>query len=108
MAHVRTAIVETRESALLVMLALLIAGTALADAPKDGRIGYVLTERRWAVYSDDELDKTCPHGFNGGPRDQFAELFPTDDGQPDLDLDLAFELPRGSYATAVLAEVMKG
>ena len=37
--------------------------------PNDGRIGYVLTERRWAVYSDDDLDKTCPNGFNGGPRD---------------------------------------
>lgn len=59
-------------------LALLVAGTALAEAPKDGRIGYVLTERRWAVYSEDDVNAACPQGFNGGPRDQFTELFPTD------------------------------
>lgn len=63
------------------MLALSVTGTALAQAPEDGRIGYVLTERRWAVFSDDDLDTTCPSGFNGGPRDQFSSLFPTDDGQ---------------------------
>lgn len=81
MAHERTAVVETLKRMLLAVLALLVADTALADAPKDGRIGYVLTERRWAVYSDDDVDTTCPNGFNGGPRDQFSALFPTDDGQ---------------------------
>jgi len=60
------------------VLALSVAATALAEAPKDGRIGYVLTERRWAVYSEDDVNTACPQGFNGGPRDQFTELFPTD------------------------------
>ena len=87
MAHDRIAIVEALARTLLAMLALFIAGTALADAPKDGRIGYVLTERRWAVYSDDDLDKTCPNGFNGGPRDQFTRLFPTDAGQQYTELE---------------------
>lgn len=67
--------------ALLATLTLTVAGTALAQAPTDGRIGYVLTERRWAIFSEDDLDQTCPNGFNGGPRDQFTELFPTADGQ---------------------------
>jgi len=67
--------------------AALVAGTALAEAPKDGRIGYVMVERRWAVYSDDDLAKTCPDGFNGGPRDQFSELFPMDNGQQYTELE---------------------
>jgi len=62
-------------------LLLIVAGTVLAEAPKDGRIGYVLTERRWAVYSEDDVDATCPNGFNGGPRDQFTALFPVDSDQ---------------------------
>ena len=66
---------------LLATLAAIIGGTALAEAPKDGRIGFVLTERRWAVYSEDDVNSACPNGFNGGPRDQFSELFPTDEGQ---------------------------
>jgi hypothetical protein len=74
-------------------VALFAAGLAIAEgstddrtgyvqeAPRDGRIGYVLTERRWAVYSEDDVETTCPDGFNGGPRDQFTELFPMDNGQ---------------------------
>lgn len=64
-----------------------LAGLALADAPKDGRIGYVMVERRWAVYSEDDLETACPNGFNGGPRDQFSELFPMDDGQQYTELE---------------------
>lgn len=56
-------------------------GGYVKKSPTDGRIGYVLTERRWAVYSEDDVETACPNGFNGGPRDQFAELFPMDDGQ---------------------------
>jgi hypothetical protein len=66
---------------MLGMLALSMVSTALAEAPKDGRIGYVLTERRWAVYSEDDVNSTCPNGFNGGPRDQFTALFPMDGGE---------------------------
>ena len=72
---------------MLAALAMSVAGTALAEAPKDGRIGYVLTERRWAVYSDDDLDKTCPNGFNGGPRDQFTELFPAENSKQYTELE---------------------
>jgi len=66
---------------LLSTLALCVAGVATAEAPKDGRIGYVVTERRWAIYSDDDIETTCPDGANSGPREQFSELFPTDSGQ---------------------------
>lgn len=72
---------------LLAALMLSVAGAALAEAPRDGRIGYVLTERRWAIFSDDDLDTTCPNGFNGGPRDQFTELFPTDGDQQYTELE---------------------
>lgn len=72
---------------LLSVLALCVAGSAMAQAPQDGRIGYLLTERRWAIFSDDELDETCPNGFNGGPRDQFTTLFPTSAGQQYTELE---------------------
>ncbi len=72
---------------LITAVALLVASSAFAQAPQDGRIGFVLTERRWAIFSDDELDQTCPNGFNGGPRDQFTELFPTSDGQSYTELE---------------------
>ena len=68
-------------------MALFVAGTTFAQAPQDGRIGYVLTERRWAIFSDDDLDETCPNGFNGGPRDQFTALFPTSEGQQYTELE---------------------
>lgn len=42
----------------------------------DGRIGYVLTERHWAVYQTEDAKEECPEGFNIGPREQFDELFP--------------------------------
>jgi hypothetical protein len=78
---------STRSRALLSVLTLFVVGSALAQVPRDGRIGYVLTERRWAVYSQDDLDETCPNGFNGGPRDQFTALFPTSDGQQYTELE---------------------
>lgn len=54
------------------------AGTAAAGAPQDGRIGYVLTERHWAIYQSDDGKEECPQGFNIGPREQYDELFPAD------------------------------
>ena len=77
----RAAVAPPGHRLLVGTLALCLAGMALAEAPADGRIGYVLTERRWAVYSDDDLATACPNGFNGGPRDQFTALFPTDSGR---------------------------
>jgi hypothetical protein len=52
-----------------------------ADAVRDGRIGYVMTERRWAVYETENGKTECPHGFNLGPREQFALLFPKSSGK---------------------------
>ncbi len=41
-------------------------------------IGYVLTNKYWAVYTTADAKIECPHGFNDGPREQFAKLFPND------------------------------
>lgn len=57
------------------------AGSAFAAAPPDGRIGYVMTERRWAVYGTDDGKTECPNGFNLGPREQFDVLFPKKSGK---------------------------
>jgi hypothetical protein len=43
---------------------------------KDGRIGYVLTDRYWAVYETKDSKTECPQGMNDGPREQFKILFP--------------------------------
>ncbi|HEY4369663.1 MAG TPA: hypothetical protein VGN07_20685 [Steroidobacteraceae bacterium] len=66
-----------------VALATLVAGEAAiaADALRDGRIGYVMTERRWAVYETEGGKTECPHGFNLGPREQFELLFPKSSGK---------------------------
>jgi hypothetical protein len=64
------------------MSALAATGAATAQAPVDGRIGYVLTDKAWVIYEADGLDAQCPQGLNAsGVREQFAELFPMDDGQ---------------------------
>lgn len=53
--------------------------TALAEAPKGGRIGYVLTDKAWVIYEADGVETQCPLGLNAsGVREQFAELFPMD------------------------------
>ena len=59
---------------------LTVASAATAQLPepfqKDGRIGYVLTERHWAIY-ETEASTDCPQGMNSrGSRDLFSELFP--------------------------------
>ena len=41
-------------------------------------LGYVLTERRWAVYETEGGKTECPQGFNEGNREEFKKLFPTD------------------------------
>lgn len=53
------------------------SGEALAQAPKDGKIGYVLTYRNYAVYETEESVQ-CPNGLNLGPREMFVERFPDD------------------------------
>ena len=59
------------------------AGETIAanDAPpviRDGKIAYVITDRRWAVYQSADGKEECPDGFNDGPAEQFVELFPKD------------------------------
>jgi len=56
------------------------AGAATAQMPephqKEGRIGYVLTERHWAIH-ETAARTECPQGMNSrGSRDLFAKLFP--------------------------------
>jgi len=67
--------------------ATLTGGSALAAAPQDGRIGYVMTERRWAVYETEGGKTECPHGFNLGPREQFDLLFPKGNGKVYTELE---------------------
>jgi len=59
----------------------MIVGTVSAEglaeggsALKNGRIGYVLTHKYWAVYENADKSE-CPQGFNDGPREQFKKLF---------------------------------
>ena len=70
-------------SVALFMTTLAATGVATADLPgphqKDGRIGYVLTDKAWVMYEADGLETQCPQGLNAsGVRQQFAELFPMD------------------------------
>jgi hypothetical protein len=49
---------------------------AAGFAPPDGRIGYVMTNLFWSVYQTPDGKQECPKGYNDGPREQFAVLFP--------------------------------
>lgn len=58
------------------------AAPAAAAAPqegvsalKDGKIGYVMTHKFWAVYETPGAKTECPQGFNDGPREQFKKLY---------------------------------
>jgi hypothetical protein len=51
---------------------------AHAEGVKNRTIGYVLTNKAWAVYQTPDGKTECPNGFNDGPREQFAKLFPND------------------------------
>lgn len=71
---------------LVAALLLSLSGVGSANAEsidsapvlRDGRIGYVLTNKYWAVYQTPDGAAECPQGFNLGPREQFALLFPDD------------------------------
>ncbi len=53
------------------------ARRARADfVPKDGKIGYAMTDLYWAIYQTPDAKQECPKGFNDGPREQFDKLFP--------------------------------
>jgi len=81
MSQVRTDI-KTRQLRTfgLFIITLAAAGAATAELPepyqKGGRIGYVLTERHWAIH-ETEAKTECPQGMNSrGSRDLFAKQFP--------------------------------
>lgn len=59
-------------------LCMLTAETLQAEnkSLRDGRIGYVMTDLFWSVYQTPDAQEECPRGFNDGPREQFAALFP--------------------------------
>ena len=52
------------------------ANSAAAFVPKDGTIGYALTDLYWAIYQTPDAKAECPKGFNDGPREQYDVLFP--------------------------------
>ena len=64
--------------ALLVISGFVSVNAIGAEAPPGGRIGYVLTERHWAIFETEDGAAECPQGFNLGPREQFSEQFPDD------------------------------
>lgn len=69
-------------AAAIALAGLASAGAATgAEAPADGRIGYVLTDRHWAIYETEDGAAECPEGLNLGPREQFSRQFPMNDGQ---------------------------
>jgi hypothetical protein len=63
--------------ALLPAIALCAANGVSADAaPQERRIAYALTSYTWEIYQVPGHKTECPDGFNDGPREQFAALFP--------------------------------
>lgn len=64
-------------SGMMLLAALPIYG-AHAAGVTNRTIGYVLTNKYWAVYETPGGRVECPNGFNDGPREQFAKLFPND------------------------------
>jgi hypothetical protein len=58
-----------------------LAAPASAAAPPGRRIGYVMTYLYWAIYQTPGGKTECPKGFNDGPREQFAALFPGNAGR---------------------------
>jgi hypothetical protein len=55
-----------------------VSGTAAADeeAVRDRTFGLVLTHRSFALWQSKDGKTECPQGYNDGPREQFAKLYP--------------------------------
>jgi len=61
-------------------------------APPGGRIGYVLWDEYWGIRETEGGKEECPNGWNIGPREQFAILYPEKGKQRKLiDTQLAYE-----------------
>lgn len=83
--NVRQSLTVSRAfTAAIALSACVVGGAAVANDEassavlRDGRIGYVLTNKYWAVYQTPDGKTECPAGFNDGPREQFTKLFPDD------------------------------
>jgi hypothetical protein len=76
-------------------LGLVAAGAAQAAdssfVPKDGKIGYAMTDLYWAIYQTPDAKQECPKGFNDGPREQFDKLFPAGKKRTVADTQLLLE-----------------
>mgnify|MGYP005844717205 CR=1 FL=1 len=68
------------------------AGAGARPGPVDGRIGYVMTNLFWAVHQTPDAQEECPRGFNDGPREQFAKLFPNHEEMTVEETQLAQEI----------------
>ena len=82
--------------ALVAGIAIIGAGAACAaagaaTAPKDRTIGYVMTSLYWSIYQTPDGKKECPKGFNDGPREQYAVLFPNGRKRTVVDTQLKLE-----------------
>ena len=77
-------------------VALLAGSYAMAadagNAPRDGAIGYVMTNLFWSVYQTADGRSECPQGYNDGPREQFEVLFPADEPRTVVDTQLRQEI----------------
>jgi hypothetical protein len=61
-------------------------------APPGGRIGYVLWDEYWGIRETPGGKEECPDGWNIGPREQFAILYPDKGKKRKLvDTQLAYE-----------------
>ena len=67
------------------------AAAGAAAAPKDRTIGYVMTSLYWSIYQSPDGKKECPKGFNDGPREQYAVLFPDGKKRTVVDMQLKLE-----------------
>lgn len=68
------------------------AAPAAGTAPKDHRIGYVMSYLYWAIYQTPDGRKECPKGYNDGPREQYAALFPGTKKRTVVDTQLKLEI----------------
>jgi len=61
----------------LAMVTAAFAGDNGPAAPRNGTIGYAMTDLYWAIYQTPDAKAECPKGFNDGPREQYDVLYPS-------------------------------
>jgi hypothetical protein len=78
------------------------AAAGAAPAPKDRTIAYVMTSLYWSIYQTPDGKKECPKGFNDGPREQYAVLFPN--GKKRTVVDTQLKLENETWFPSALAD----